>query len=51
MKERAEIAKGYIEGRYKKRHNDETERRDAWEMLEQKMDHLNLTEKEKELIK
>jgi len=34
MKERAEIAKSYIEGKYNKRRNDETERRDAWEMLE-----------------
>lgn len=34
MKERAEIAKNYIEGKYNKRRTDETERRDAWEMLE-----------------
>jgi hypothetical protein len=34
MKERAEIAKSYIENKYNKRHSDENERRDAWEMLE-----------------
>ena len=51
MKERAEIAKNYIEGKYNKRRTDEEQRRDAWEMLEQKMSSLMLSEKEKELIK
>ena len=51
MKERAEIAKNYIEGKYNKWRCDETERRDAWDMLEQKMNNLNLTEKENVLIK
>lgn len=51
MKERAEIAKNYIENKYNKKKTDETERKDAWEMLEHKMNHLNLSEKEKELIK
>ena len=51
MKERAEIAKSYIEGKYNKRRSDENERRDAWDMLEQKMNNLMLSEKEKDLIK
>jgi serine/threonine kinase 38 len=51
MKERAEIAKNYIESKYNKRKCDETERKDAWDMLEQKMSNLNLNEKEKDLIK
>lgn len=51
MKERAEIAKQYIEGKYNKRRTDESERRDAWDMLEQKMNNLMLSEKEKDLIK
>ena len=51
MKEWAEIAKNYIENKYSKKRCEENERRDAWEMLEQKMSTLSLTEKEKELIK
>jgi serine/threonine kinase 38 len=51
MKERAEIAKSYIENKYNKRHNDENERKDAWDMLEQKMNNLQLSDKEKVLIK
>jgi serine/threonine kinase 38 len=51
MKERAEIAKSYIENKYNKRKCDDNERKDAWDMLEQKMENLNLSEREKELIK
>lgn len=51
MKERAEIAKNYIESKYNKRKTDDCERKVGWEMLEQKMDRLNLCEREKELIK
>jgi capsid protein len=51
MKEWADIAKNYIENKYSKKRCEENERRDAWEMLEQKMNTLNLTEKEKDLIK
>ena len=51
MKERAEIAKTYIESKYNKRKSDENERKDAWDMLEQKMNNLMLSDKEKELIK
>lgn len=34
MKERAELAKQYIEGKYSKRASEENQRKDAWEMLE-----------------
>ena len=44
MKERAENAKAYIEGKYSKLRNDEKERKEAWDMLESKMLHLNLSE-------
>ena len=42
MKERAEIAKSYIENKYNKRKCDDNERKDACDMLEQKMENLNL---------
>ncbi len=51
MKERADIAKNYIETKYNKRKCDDNERKDAWDMLEHKMENLNLSEREKELIK
>ena len=51
MKERAENAKAYIESKYSKLKTDEQERKEAWDMLESKMMHLNLSETEKELIK
>lgn len=51
MKEKAENAKAYIEGRYNKLKTNERERKEAWDMLESKMQHLNLSETEKELIK
>jgi serine/threonine kinase 38 len=51
MKERAESAKAYIEGKYNKLQSNERERKEAWDMLESKMAHLNLSETEKELIK
>lgn len=51
MKEKAENAKAYIEQRYSRLKTNERERREAWDMLESKMTHLNLSENEKELIK
>ena len=51
MKERAENAKAFIEYRYTKLKNDEKERKEAWDMLENKMMRLNLSEQERELIK
>jgi len=51
MKERAELAKLYIESKYNKKSREENERKDAWDMLEQKMSALKLSDHEKELIK
>lgn len=51
MKERAEMAKLYIESKYNKKSKEENERKDAWDMLEQKMNLLSLSEREKDLIK
>jgi len=51
MKERAENAKAYIESKYNKLKTNEKERKEAWDMLESKMEHLNLSVTEKELIK
>jgi len=34
MKERAELAKLYIESKYNKKSKEENERKDAWDMLE-----------------
>ena len=51
MKERAEAAKAFIESRYSKLKNDEKERKEAWDMLEEKMRKLNLSEMERDLIK
>ena len=50
-KERAENAKAFIESRYSKLKNDEKERKEAWDMLENKMMRLNLSETERELTK
>ena len=51
MKERAELSKLYIESKYNKKSREQNERKDAWDMLEQKMSALKLSEHEKELIK
>ena len=51
MKERAEIAKNYIENKYNQRRCETDQAKDAWEKLEQKMSVLNLNEREKDLIK
>lgn len=45
------MAKLYIESKYNKKSREEYERKDAWDMLEQKMSALKLSEHEKELIK
>ncbi len=50
-KERAENAKAYIERKYRKLKDEEKERKEAWEMLVTKMEKLNLSEAEQELIK
>lgn len=50
-KDRAENAKAYIERKYAKLKDEEKERKEAWEMLVKKMEKLNLSEAEQELIK
>lgn len=50
-KEKAEFVKKYIESKYAKLKTEEQERKEGWDLLKQKMDVLNLTPHEKELIK
>lgn len=50
-KEKAEIAKDYIEKKYAKLKEEEFERKKGWDLLKKKMDMLDLTPHEKELIK
>jgi len=51
MKDRAENAKAYIEGKYHKMKSDESNRKQAFDILEHKMQKLNLSGAEQELIK
>ena len=51
MKDRAESAKAYIESKYQKLKKDESNRKQAWDILQQKMQTLHLSEAEQELIK
>jgi len=50
-KEKAESVKDYIEAKYQWLKTEESERKEGWDLLKQKMDLLNLTPHEKELIK
>lgn len=50
-KEKAETVKSYIESKYARRKDEDEERKAGWELLRKKMDLLNLTPHEKELIK
>ncbi len=50
-KEKADAVKKYIESKYAKLKSEEQERKEGWDLLKQKMDVLNLTPHEKELIK
>jgi serine/threonine kinase 38 len=50
-REKAESVKKYIESKYAKLKTEEQERKEGWDLLKQKMDILNLTPHEKELIK
>lgn len=50
-KEKAQIAKDYIEQKYTKQKEEEEERKKGWDLLKKKMDMLDLTPHEKELIK
>ena len=49
--ERVQIAKAYIEKKYKVKKMKEEEKRKEWEIFNQKLEELNLSGKEKELIK
>ena len=51
MKDRAESAKAYIESKYQKLKKDENNRKQAWDILQHKMQKLNLSGAEQELIK
>ena len=51
MKDRAENAKAYIESKYLKMKNDESNRKLAFDILQNKMQNLNLSGAEQELIK
>ena len=50
-RERAEGVKAYIESKYARQKNEEIEKKEAWDKLMIKMDQMNLSEQEKELIK
>ena len=50
-RERAEGVKAYIEAKYARQKNEEVEKKEAWDKLMVKMDQMNLSEQEKELIK
>ena len=43
--------KAYIESKYAKQKTEEIEKKEAWDKLMIKMDQMNLSEQEKELIK
>lgn len=49
--DRVQIAKAYIEKKYKVKKMKEEEKRKEWEIFNQKLEELNLSGKEKELIK
>jgi serine/threonine kinase 38 len=51
MKDRAESAKAYIESKYQKLNKDESNRKQAFDILHHKMQKLNLSGPEQELIK
>lgn len=50
-KEKAEIVKSYIEGKYARKKDEEKVRKEGFDFLNQRMEMLNLTPHEKELIK
>ena len=43
--------KAYIEAKYAKQKSEEVEKKEAWDKLMVKMEQMNLSEQEKELIK
>ena len=50
-KEKAEMAKAFIEQKYTKLKREETERREAWDLLQGKMEEMSLSPDEQDLIK
>jgi serine/threonine kinase 38 len=49
--ERVQIAKSYIEKKYRMKRMQEEEKKKDWEVFNKKMEELNLSSKEKEIIK
>jgi len=49
--ERVQIAKSYIEKKYKMKKIQEQDKKKEWEMFNNKVDELKLSSKEKEVIK
>ena len=50
-RERAEAAKAYIQGKYFKLKRQDSEKRECWDELNNKMSIMNLSEPEKQIIK
>jgi len=50
-KERVEAAKAFLERKYSKLKQEEQEKKENWDLLKKKMDNLNLSSTEQELIK
>jgi serine/threonine kinase 38 len=49
--ERVQIAKSYIEKKYKMKRIQEEEKKKDWDYFNKKMEELNLSTKEKDIIK
>jgi serine/threonine kinase 38 len=49
--ERVQIAKSYIEKKYRMKKVQEEEKKKDWDVFNKKMEELNLSSKEKEIIK
>jgi serine/threonine kinase 38 len=49
--ERVQIAKSYIEKKYRMKRVQEEEKKKDWDVFNKKMEELNLSSKEKEIIK
>jgi serine/threonine kinase 38 len=49
--ERVQIAKSYIEKKYRMKRMQEEEKKKDWDIFNKKMEELNLSSKEKEMIK
>ena len=49
--ERVQIAKSYIEKKYRMKRMQEEEKKKDWDIFNKKMEEINLSSKEKEIIK